>query len=92
VKGRLERHLAALLHYGTWIASIVIAAGMALALAFATSQGMRIVALGIGLFILLPVVRVLVMLIAFLRAGDYRLGGFAALVLAIITLGFTLGR
>ena len=81
---RLERLLANLLHYGSWLASIAI--GLGLALSF-----MRIATLGIALFILLPSVRVLLMLIVFLRARDYRFTAIAALVLAIIVLGFAVG-
>jgi len=54
-------------------------------------DNMRIVTVGILLFILLPVSRVALMLIVFLRERDYRFGAFAAVVLGIIFLGFILG-
>jgi uncharacterized membrane protein len=97
----LERLLAQLLQYGTWLASAVIALGLALATvpgvegkgtpAAAAFSGMHIVTAGIALFILLPVLRVTVMLTVYLRERDYRLGAIAALVLLIIFAGFALG-
>ena len=47
--------------------------------------------MGIVLFILLPVLRVLLMLLVFIREGDFRLAVTAGLVLAIILLGIVLG-
>ena len=52
---------------------------------------MRIAAIGIGLFILLPTLRVLLMLLVFIREGDFRLAATAALVLAIILFGLSVG-
>jgi len=52
---------------------------------------MRVTAAGIGLLILLPVSRVVLMLIAFLRDRDYRLALAAVLVLGIIFAGLILG-
>lgn len=89
---RLERLLARLLHGGTWLACIVIAAGwLGLLVLPAASGPLRVVTAGIGLFILLPVLRVTLMLGAFVRMRDYRLGIIAALVLATIIVGFVLG-
>ncbi len=92
---RLERLLAVTLDYGTWLASAVVAVGLAASLngggADAASSGTPVVAAGIALFILLPVLRVVMMLVAFLRDRDYRFGAVAALVLLIICLGFLLG-
>jgi uncharacterized membrane protein len=82
---KLERWLALVLHYGTWLASSVVAVGLIL------PSGTRIVTTGIALFIALPVVRVSVMLLGFLRRRDLRLGAVAAVVLAIIALGFLVG-
>jgi uncharacterized membrane protein len=81
---QLERVLAAVLQYGTWLATAVIAAGLAM-------TRTRIATAGIALLILLPVLRVALMLIVFVRQRDYRLGAVAALVLLLIGLGFTLG-
>lgn len=96
---RLESLLAGLLKYGSWLASITIGAGFALALMdsrtgthnVAILPNMHIVTAGIALFILLPSLRVLLMLIVFLRERDYRFTMIAALVLAIIVLGFVVG-
>jgi uncharacterized membrane protein len=96
----LERPLARVLYAGTWLASVVIAIGIALALvdSRAGTRGatiapdMRVVTAGIVLFILLPVVRVALMLIAFLRQRDFGLSAIAALVLLFIALGFVVGR
>jgi hypothetical protein len=96
---QLEGLLAGTLHYGTWLASAVIGLGLALALLgsrfsapeLAIRRDMRIAKIGIALFILLPVVRVIVMFIVYLRQRDYRLSAIALLVLTIILLGFALG-
>jgi uncharacterized membrane protein len=87
---RLEQTLGALLHYGTLLASSLIALGLALALGFGAT-GLRVATAGLVLFILLPVVRVAAMLILFLRAREYKFGAIAALVMSIILLSFFLG-
>ena len=97
--GRLEELLAALLRNGSWLASAAIGLGFALALIdsrFGTRNlaflpNMRVATLGIVLFILLPVLRVLLMLLVFIHEGDSRLAVAAGLVLAIILLGIVLG-
>jgi uncharacterized membrane protein len=88
--GRLERLLAQLLYYGTLAASGIIALGLAIGVA-SVPWGQGIAATGIALFILLPALRVAVMLVFFLRTGDYRYGATAALVLLIISLSFFIG-
>lgn len=96
----LERLLARVMHHGTWLASAMIAIGLALALLGSRIDGreaamaadMRVVTAGIVLFILLPVARVALMLIAFLRQRDYGLSAVSALVLLFIILGFVFGR
>ena len=87
----LESLLGGVLHYGSWLASTVIAAGLVLALSTQNLASMRLVAIGIALFILLPVLRVVLMLIVFLRERDYRFSAIAALVLTILLVGFVLG-
>ena len=87
---QLEHVLGRLLHYGTLLASAVIAAGLLIAPA-AGATGFRIATSGIVLFILLPVVRVGAMLIFFLRERDYRFGAIAALVLLIILFSYLVG-
>lgn len=94
----LESLLAGVLQYGSWIASAAITIGVALALIaphivheHAHLPDFRIVTLGIALFILLPVFRVFLMLLVLLRDRDYRFSAIAALVLAILILGFLIG-
>lgn len=85
----LERLLARVLDQGTWLASAVIVVGWILA-----AIGWRAATVsnaGIALFLALPVLRVAIMLIVFLRERDYRFGAITALVLAIIVLGALLG-
>jgi hypothetical protein len=96
--GRLETLVAALLAYGSWLASAAIGLGLVLALidsSFATRNpatlpNMRIATMGIVLFIGLPILRVLLMLLVFIRERDFRLAVAAALVLAIILVGIVL--
>lgn len=87
--GPLEILLGKLLHYGTLAATGLIALGL-LSGARGT-LGFGIATAGIALLILLPALRVAVMLIFFLRTGDYRYGAIAALVLFIISLSFYIG-
>lgn len=97
--GQLELLLADTLHLGTWLASAAIGLGLALALLdsrfsapkLAILRDMRIATIGIALLILLPVVRVIVMLMVYLRHRDYRFSAIALLVLTIILLGFAVG-
>jgi uncharacterized membrane protein len=90
----IESLLAGVLSVGTWLASVVIVAGLVLpSLPERTPSltGSQVVNAGIGLFILLPVLRVLLMLAMFVRERDYKLAGAAALVLLIIFAGFATG-
>ena len=79
--GQLEESLATLLCYGSWLASAAIGLGFALALIGSNSRmrnlpilpNMRIATVGIVLFILLAVLRVLLRLLVFIRERDFRL-------------------
>jgi hypothetical protein len=82
---KLERQLAIVLRGGTWSASGVVAFGLVL------PSSARAVTVGIALFIALPILCVALMLLSFLRRGDYRIAVVAALVLAVIVLGFVVG-
>lgn len=91
----LERRLATTLQLGTWVGSCVIAVGWILSAtgepsSLPTAPG-AIVRAGIALFILLPALRVLLMVIVFVRERAYGFGAIAALVLAIIVVGAMLG-
>jgi hypothetical protein len=95
----LESLLAFTLHYGTWLASAAISLGLGLALIDsrfsapkqAILRDTRLATIGLALFILLPVVRVIVMLIVYVLQRDYRLSIISLLVLTIILLGFAVG-
>jgi uncharacterized membrane protein len=94
----LERLLARTLQFGTWLASAVIGLGLILALLdghfgvhMSGSISLKTIALGVVMFILLPVLRVLLMLFVFWQERDYRFSAIAALVLVILILGFVIG-
>jgi uncharacterized membrane protein len=97
--GRLEELLAAFLRYGSWSALAAIGLGYTLALIGshaptwnqAVLSNMQIARMGIALFILLPIFRVLLMLLVFIRERDFRFAFISGLVLAIILLGIFLG-
>jgi uncharacterized membrane protein len=84
-----ELLLAGLLRYGTWLASGVT--GLGLAMSLVGADGAHVVAAGVALFIALPVLRVLVMLGAFLLNRDYRFVIVAAVVLLTILAGLVIG-
>ena len=90
----IESLLAGVLNVGTWLASVVIAAGLVLSLfrertPFPT--GAQVVTAGIGLFILLPILRVILMLTIFVKERDYKFAAVATVVLLIIFAGFAIG-
>jgi hypothetical protein len=94
----LEELLAALLRYGSWSASAAIGLGFAAALIGSHSPARnsaivphRIATMGIALFILLPMLRVLLMFLVFIHERDLRFACIAGSVLAIILLGIVLG-
>jgi uncharacterized membrane protein len=90
----LESLLARLLNVGTCIASVVIAVGLVLSLfnqRAALPAATRLVSVGIGLFILLPILRVILMLTIYLRDRDYRFAVAAGIVLFIIFAGCAIG-
>ncbi len=95
-RSELDRLLASVLHRGTWLGGSVIALGLALPMAgwseaSSTMVGTRIVTAGIALLIVLPVLRVFLMLVVFVRERDFRFSAIAMLVLAIMLLGSVLG-
>ncbi len=81
---RLHRSLARLLEVGTLLASAIVAIGLLL-------PRTTVVLTGIGLFISLPIVRVVVMLATFARERDRWGAMIAGTVLMIIALGVALG-
>lgn len=91
---RIESLLAGVLNVGTWLASVVIAAGLVLSLFHERTpfpNGAQVVTAGIGLFILLPILRVILMLTIFVKERDYKLAAAAVVVLLIIFAGFAIG-
>jgi uncharacterized membrane protein len=86
---QVELLLAGLLRYGTGLASGVT--GLGLAMLLVGVEGTQVVAAGVALFIGLPVLRVLVMLAAFILNQDYRLVIVAAVVLITILAGLVIG-
>ena len=88
---RLEELLADLLRYGSWSALAAIGLGYALVLTGSQAPMWQIVRAGIALLILLPILRVLLMLVGFIRERDFRFAFISGLVLAIILLGIFLG-
>jgi hypothetical protein len=96
----LERWLAWLLQYGTWVAASTVAAGLAMALPGSWARNgapatavvaTHIMTTGIAFFILLPVMRLILMLCVFLHQRDYRFSAIAALVLIIVIAGSMIG-
>jgi uncharacterized membrane protein len=93
---RLEHLLATVLRAGVWCGSVLIALGMSCAW-LGPSWGVSAVlsahmtTAGIALLILLPVLRVLLMCLAFYRQRDLPFSALALCVLAIITLAAFLG-
>ncbi|CAB3752514.1 DUF1634 domain-containing protein [Paraburkholderia humisilvae] len=95
----LDRRLAVLLQYGTWVACTVIAAGLMLDAAARTGMldaiharwSAYVVTAGVGLFVLLPILRVTLMLAIFAQQRNRRYVMIAATVLAIIAVGCVLG-
>lgn len=90
---RLERWLASLLEYGTWIGALVMAVGVVLsALAGAGLHlAPAVTTAGVCIVILLPVARLMLMLAVYCAEREFRFAGIAALVLAIVAVGCVAG-
>ena len=91
---RIESLLAGVLNVGTWLASVAIAAGLVRPLLYEQTSfptGAQVVTAGIGLFILLPILRVILMFTIFVKERDYKFAAAAAVVLVIIFAGFAIG-
>jgi uncharacterized membrane protein len=83
--------LAQLLGHGTWAGCAVIGLGLVLPVFGGAALASHLLVAGIGLFIALPVLRVILMLSYFLRRGDKGFAAISALVLAIILAGIAVG-
>jgi hypothetical protein len=96
---RMDLLLARQLRYGIWLASSVTALGMIVALfgrwivphGHTITLGTSIVEKGIALIILLPILRVVLMLIVFLRERNYLLGMISCIVLMTIGVSVLAG-
>jgi uncharacterized membrane protein len=77
----LDRRVALVLSVGTWLASAVIALGLAV------PGGVPVVTTGIALLVALPILRVTLVLIDSLRARDRHIAAICAAVLLIIAFG-----
>jgi uncharacterized membrane protein len=87
----LARTLASLLTRGTWVASIVIAAGLLASWEGKEARGAALTTAGIVIVILLPIVRIGRVMAYFAGLGERRFVGLCALVLAIIALSVLVG-
>jgi hypothetical protein len=85
--GSSERPIALLLTVGTGLATLLVALGLVLPPGSRAGAVLNLV--GVGLFIALPVGRVLLMFVQFVRQRDAILGAAALAVLLIIALGST---
>ncbi len=94
-----ETLLGWLLRAGTWAACLLVAVGAFAALpalsrypACAALAGLEMGRISIAVLILLPVARVALMLVLFLKERDYPHMAIAGLVLAIIAAGYFAAR
>ena len=91
-EGRIDAVLATALAFGTWLISAVIGAGLVLSFFPAWMRcGWQVVMAGIGLFVLLPITRVILMLALFARIREYKFAAVAGLVLTIILASLVVG-
>jgi uncharacterized membrane protein len=91
---RVELLLADVLDVGTWLASVLIGAGLVLSLFNERTPfpaGAQVVNIGIGLFVLLPILRVILMLTIFVKERAYQFAAAAVIVLLAILAGFAIG-
>jgi len=94
--GGLEHLLARVLNLGSLLACSVITVGILLSLfhwrtELPSATGMKLLTAGISLLIFLPILRVVLMLGAFLHERDLLFSGVSALVLVVIVLGAAVG-
>ena len=91
-EGRIEAVLARAMAVGTWLISAVISAGLLLSFFPAgMPYAWQVVMIGIGLFVLLPITRVILMFALFARIREYKFAAVAALVLTIILASLVIG-
>jgi len=93
---RVERALAVVFSAGTWLGSLLIGVGLILRCADEANDAyaqacLRTVDTGIALFILLPILRVTLMAVAFMRRRDGLICAIATGVLCIIAVAALVG-
>ena len=89
---RIESLLAGVLDVGTWLASVLIGAGLVLSLLNErTPFPTQVVNTGVRLFVLLPILRVILMLTIFVKERAYQFAAAALVVLLTICAGFAIG-
>ncbi|MBN9603331.1 MAG: DUF1634 domain-containing protein [Afipia felis] len=90
----LETLLASLLGWGTIVACAIIACGMAISFTSSDSTlSTRLINIGIALFLFLPIARVSVMTVAFIKQLDFvfALIGFLVLLIIAISAAVSMG-
>jgi uncharacterized membrane protein len=87
----VARSLARLLSGGTWVASLVIAAGLLLGWAGAARAGTTVTTAGILVVVLLPIMRVVTVLAHFFAVRDRKFMAWCVAVLAIIAASVIAG-
>lgn len=80
VEGRLEKFL----EVGTWLSTLVVGIGVVFSM-------MLITKIGIGMFILIPIVRVAGLIINFYGNKDFKMFGVALIVFCIILISLGVG-
>ncbi|WPU66603.1 DUF1634 domain-containing protein [Peredibacter starrii] len=81
---QVEKRLENLLQYGTWTATATTTIGVLF-------NSMTTINCGIGLFILIPVGRVLGLLLSFIKEKDLKMASAGFIVMSIIVLSFLMG-
>jgi uncharacterized membrane protein len=94
----MERILAGLLRYGAIMTSVCIAIGLVLNWTLAktgspssNNDSLKLIEIGVGTLISLPVLRVALMMGIFIKQKDYRFAAISAVVLGIVASGFAWG-
>lgn len=90
----LETLLASLLGWGTIVACAIIACGMTISFTSSDSTlSTRLINIGIALFLFLPIARVFVMTVAFIKQFDFvfALIGFLVLLIIAISAAVSMG-
>jgi uncharacterized membrane protein len=91
-QARMEQLLSGLLRYGALAASGCIAFGLLWKAWFLGTNGsLSFITAGVVIIILLPVLRVALMMVIFVKQKDYPFATIAGAVLGIIILGFMWG-